>query len=66
MIELQCSVSSRTDQVTIWPMPFILLKRGKFISIANEANSCRPSVKAPNTASVLAMSALESTLKPCM
>ena len=55
MIELQCSVSSRTDHDTIWPMPFILLKRGKFISMAKEAKSCRPSVKAPNTASVLAI-----------
>ncbi|MND05619.1 hypothetical protein D3C83_265250 [compost metagenome] len=45
----------------IWPMPFILLKRGKFISIANEANSCRPSVKAPNMATVRRMSASDST-----
>ena len=36
-------------------MPFIFLKRGKFISMANEAKSCRPSVKAPNTAKVLAI-----------
>ena len=32
-------------------MPFILLKRGKFIRIANDANSCSPSVKALNSAS---------------
>ena len=66
MIELQCSVSSRTDQVMICPMPFILLKRGKFISMANEAKSCRPSVKAPNTASVLAIAGFDSTLNSCM
>ncbi len=47
-------------------MPFILLKRGKFISMANEANSCSPSVKPPNMASVRAMSAWVSTPKACM
>jgi hypothetical protein len=52
MMPSQCRLSSRTDQLTIWPMPFILLKRGKFISIAKLANSCRPSVKPPNMASV--------------
>ena len=62
----QCRLSSRTDQVTIWPMPFILLKRGKFISMAKLANSCRPSVKPPNMASVRAMSALVSTPNCCM
>ena len=61
MIDRQCSVSSRTDQETIWPMPFILPKRGKFSRMANEANSCSPSVKAPNAASVLAISCLLST-----
>src|SRR3546814_16168351 len=49
--EAVCSDSSRTDQVMIWPMPFILLKRGKFSRMAKEAKSCSPSVKAPNTAS---------------
>ena len=44
-------------------MPFILLKRGKFISIAKLANSCSPSVKPPNMASVLAMSSSVSTPK---
>src|SRR3546814_5228332 len=57
MIELVCRLSSRTLHEMIWPMPFILLKRGKFSRMANEAKSCRPSVNAPNTASVLAMSA---------
>src|SRR3546814_18102302 len=38
----QCRLSSRTDQLTICPMPFILLKRGKFISMAKLAKSCRP------------------------
>ncbi len=61
MMPSQCSDSSRTDQLTICPMPFILLKRGKFISMAKLANSCRPSVKPPNIASVLAMSSLELT-----
>ena len=42
-------------------MPFILLKRGKFISMAKLANSCSPSVKPPNMASVRAMSAFVST-----
>ena len=40
-------------------MPFILLKRGKFISMAKLANSCSPSVKPPNMASVRAMSAFD-------
>jgi len=66
MIELVCRLSSRTDQLTIWPMPFILFQRGKFIRIAKLANSCRPSVKAPNTASVLAMSVLVLTPNCCM
>ena len=57
---------ARTLQDTIWPMPFILLKRGKFIRIANEAKSCSPSVKAPNTARVSAISSRDSTLKFCM
>ena len=35
----QCRDSSRTDHETICPMPFILLKRGKFINIANDAKS---------------------------
>jgi hypothetical protein len=30
-----CRLSSRTDQLTIWPMPFIRLRRGKFMSMAN-------------------------------
>ena len=62
----QCRLSSRTLQLTIWPMPFILLKRGKFISMAKLANSCSPSVKPPNMASVRAMSALVSTPNFCM
>ena len=62
----QCRLSSRTLQLTIWPMPFILLKRGKFSSMAKEANSCSPSVKAPNMASVRRMSSSESTPKVCM
>ena len=66
MIDSQCSDSSRTDQVMICPMPFILLKRGKFSRMAKEANSCSPSVKAPKAARVLAISCLLSTEKPCM
>ena len=50
----------------IWPIPFIFPKRGKFSRMANEANSCSPSVKAPNAASVLAISNFESTVKLCM
>ena len=65
-MEMQCSVSSRTDQETICPIPFILLKRGKFSRMAKEANSCSPSVKAPNAAMVLAISYLLSTVKDCM
>ena len=52
----QCRLSSRTDQLTIWPMPFILLWRGKFSSMAKLANSDMPSVKAPNMAKVRATS----------
>ena len=63
MMPSQWRLSSRTDQLTIWPMPFILLKRGKFISIAKLANNCSPSVKPPNMASVLAMSSSVSTPK---
>ena len=62
----QCRLSSRTDQDTICPMPFILLCRGKFISMAKLANSCRPSVKAQNMARVRAMSASVSTPNCCM
>ncbi len=62
----QCRLSSRTDQETIWPMPFILLKRGKFISMAKLANSDMPSVKAPNMARVRATSAQVPTPKVCM
>ena len=47
-------------------MPFIFPKRGKFSRMANEANSCSPSVKAPNAASVLAISGRLSTVNPCM
>ena len=39
IIELQCNVSSLTDQVTICPMPFILLCLGKFNKIAKLANN---------------------------
>ena len=56
---------ARTLHDTIWPMPFILLKRGKFISIAKLANNCSPSVKPPNIASVLAISSSVSTPKFC-
>src|SRR6056300_1895872 len=66
IIELQCNVSSLTDQVTIWPIPFILLCLGKFNKIAKLANNCKPSVKALNTAIVLAISWLDFTSKPCM
>ena len=66
MMDRQCRVSSRTDQEMIWPIPFILLKRGKFIRMAKEANSCSPSVKAPKAARVLAISVLLSTEKLCM
>ena len=66
MIPSQCRLSSRTDHETIWPMPFILLWRGKFISIANDAKSCSPSVKPPNIASVRQMSASDSTPNCCM
>ncbi len=62
----QCRLSSRIDHETIWPMPFILLKRGKFISMAKLAKSCSPSVKPPNMARVRAMSALVSTPNSCM
>ena len=63
MMPSQWRLSSRTDQLTIWPMPFILLKRGKFISMAKLANNCSPSVKPPNMASVLAISSSVSTPK---
>ena len=56
----------RADQVTIWPMPFILPQRGKFSRIANDAKSCRPSVNAPNTASVVAISSFVVTPNCCM
>ena len=57
---------ARTLHEMIWPIPFILLKRGKFIRIANDANSCSPSVKAPNTASVIAIFSRDATSKPCI
>ncbi|MNR14922.1 hypothetical protein D3C85_1314220 [compost metagenome] len=70
MMPSQCRLSSRTDQLTIWPMPFILDWRGKFISMAKLANSCRPSEKPPNMASVRQMSASVSTpnwpMKSCL
>ena len=47
-------------------MPFIFPNRGKFSRMANEANSCSPSVKAPNAARVRAISNFESTVKDCM
>ena len=56
IIELQCKVSSLTDQVTICPMPFILFCLGKFKRIAKLANSCKPSVNALKTAIVFAIS----------
>ncbi len=62
----QCRLSSRTLQLTICPMPFILLKRGKLSNMAKLANNCSPSVKAPNMARVRAMSAWVSTPKVCM
>ena len=66
MMPSQCRLSSRTDQLTIWPMPFILLWRGKLSSMAKLANSDMPSVKAPNIASVRATSAQVATPKLCM
>ena len=36
--EAQCRVSLRTLQATIWPMPFVLLKRGKIRRMLNLAN----------------------------
>jgi hypothetical protein len=44
-------------------MPFILLKRGKLSRMAKEAKSCRPSVKAPKAARVLAISCRLSVRK---
>ena len=61
IIPSQCKLSSRIDQVTICPIPFILLSLGKFINIANEANNCRPSVKPPKTAIEVNMSLSLST-----
>ena len=65
-MESQCNDSSRTDQEMICPIPFIFPNRGKFSKTANEANSCSPSVNAPNAARVRAISNLEETLNPCM
>ena len=62
----QCRLSSRTDQLTIWPMPFILLWRGKLSSMAKLANSDMPSVKAPNMAKVRATSLTVPTPNVCM
>ncbi len=62
----QCRLSSRTDQETIWPMPFILLWRGKFSSMAKLANSDMPSVKLPNMARVRATSAQVLVPKVCI
>ena len=66
MMPSQCRLSSRTDQLTIWPMPFILFWRGKFISIAKLANSWSPSVKPPNIARVRAISSSLSTPNCCI
>ena len=66
MTPSQCRLSSRTDQLTIWPIPFILLWRGKLSSMAKLANRDMPSVNAPNIASVRATSATVSTPNSCM
>ena len=58
--------SAFTEGLQLFASFAILLNLGKFNRIAKLANNCNPSVKALKTATVLAMSSFELTLKFCI
>ena len=67
MIELQCRLSSRTDQEMIWPMPFILPKRGKVQQDGEGGEQLQALGEgAERGQGAWRSRTCESTVKPCM